>query len=667
MSNCRFAIVSATALMLASFNGTDRLPAQEQPKPATDVTRAVHAQFLNDLPFADRRDFEDAARGLIAPLPDGGVVRNTQGAIVWDPRQFEFIKLDAAAPETVNPSLWRQAQLVALAGLFKVTDQIYQVRGYDVTNITFIEGREGITIVDPLMAVETARASLELYYRHRPKRPIVAVIYTHSHTDHFSGAAGVISEADVKAGKVRVIAPDHFLDEAISENVMAGIAMSRRGGYMFGYFLPRNPQGQVTAALGLALPGGTRSLILPTESIRETGETLTIDGLTYEFQMAPDTEAPAEFHFYIRELKALCTAENAIHTMHNVYTLRGAKTRDARAWAYFLNEALDLFGARTEVLFAPHNWPVWGNERVHDHLSKVRDTFKYIHDQTLRLANQGYTMLEIAEMIELPESLRHNWASRGYYGSVSHNAKAVYNFYLGWFDGNPATLHELPPADAARRSLEYMGGADAVLARARRDFDAGEYRWVAQVVSQVVFAEPQNKPARALLADALEQLGYQTENATWRNFYLQGAADLRNGVRRVASITGQRPDLVRGMSLDQVFDYLAVRLNGPKAAGRKAVINFLLSDANERCVVILENGVLRHAKDRQSEAADCTVTLTRERLDDLVLIRSTPAEKLRSAGLKVEGNKQVLEDLLSCLDDFDYWFELVAPNPPRKP
>jgi alkyl sulfatase BDS1-like metallo-beta-lactamase superfamily hydrolase len=663
----RLGIIVGVCVAAASLNVTHRLRADEQPKPASDATRAVHSQVIKDLPFADRRDFEDAARGLIAPLPDGGVLRNDRDAVIWDPRQFDFIKLDKAAPETVNPSLWRQAQLLTLTGLFKVTDQIYQVRGYDLANITFIEGREGIVVVDPLMAVETARASLELYYKHRPKKPIVAVIYTHSHSDHFSGAAGVISQTDVETGKVRVIAPEHFLDEVVSENVMAGIAMSRRGGYMFGSSLPRGPQGQVTAALGLALPGGTRSLILPTQSIRKTGDKLVIDGLTYEFQMAPDTEAPSEFHFFIPELKALCTAENAIHTMHNVYTLRGAKMRDARAWAYFLGEALELFGARSDVLFAPHHWPVWGKDRVNEHISTVRDTFKYIHDQTLRLANHGYTMVEIAEMIELPESLRHNWASRGYYGSLNHNAKAVYNFYLGWFDGNPATLHELPPADAARRYVDYMGGAEAVLAKARRDFEAGEYRWVAEVVSRVVFADPQNKPARALLADAFEQLGYQSENATWRNFYLRGAAELRNGVQKIAGFKGDRPEILRAMPLDQFFDCLAVRLNGPKAAGKKRAINVIVSDTNERFVLILENSVLRYRRNRESAGSDCAVTLTRAGLNELFTGRSTPAEKIRSGLFQIAGKPEALEDVLSCLDDFDYWFELVAPNPPPKP
>jgi alkyl sulfatase BDS1-like metallo-beta-lactamase superfamily hydrolase len=473
-----------------------------------------------------------------------------------------------------------------------------------------------------------------------------------------------VSDDDVKAGKVRVIAPEHMIAEAVSENVMAGIAMSRRGGYMFGPFLPRGPQGQVTSGLGLGIPGGTSSLILPTESITKTGQTLTIDGLTYEFQMAPGTEAPAELHFFSPELKALCTAENATHTLHNVYTLRGAKTRDARAWAFFLTEALELFGERAEVLFAPHHWPVWGNERVTDHISKVRDTFKYIHDQTLRLANHGYTMIEIAEMIELPEILRNNWASRSYYGSLSHNAKAVYTFYLGWFDGNPAVLHELPPADSSRRYVEYMGGAQAVLTKARRDFDAGEYRWVAEVVSRVVFADPKNQPARKLLADTFEQLGYQTENATWRNFYLQGAADLRNGIKKIAEIKGGKPEIVRAMSLDLFFDYLAVRLNGPKAAGKKAVINFILSDTGEHYVLMLDNCVLQHMKSKQSSEADCTLTLTREVLNDVLTGQSTPVKKILSRELKLDGKIMALQEVLASLDNFDYWFELVAPNPP---
>jgi alkyl sulfatase BDS1-like metallo-beta-lactamase superfamily hydrolase len=636
------------------------------PRPATEHTRKANAALAGSLPFDDDRDFEDARRGLIAPLPDGGLVKNAAGQVTWDVGRYAFLKTDAAVPDTVNPSLWRQARLLAYTGLFEVTEGIYQVRGNDLSNITFIEGKDGVTVMDPLITTEVARAALELYYRHRPRKPVVAVIHTHSHADHYGGVKGVVSEEDVRAGKVRVIAPAHFTEESISENVLAGNAMTRRATYQYGTFLPPGPRGQVTAGLGLTTSVGPPTLILPTESVTRTGQTLTIDGLTYEFQMAPGTEAPAEMHFFIREYKALCPAENATHNLHNLYTLRGAKTRDARAWARSLDETLALFGGRAEVLFAPHHWPTWGNARVVEHVRVVRDTWKYLHDQTLRLANHGYTMLEIAEMIELPDSLARNWATRGYYGSVNHNAKSIYNFYLGWYDANPATLHPLPPAAASKKYVEYMGGADAVLARARRDFDAGEYRFVAQAVNHVVLADPGNRAARDLLADALEQLGYQSENATWRNCYLMGASELRRGVRKLPTASASSPDTVRAMPLDLFFDYLGVRLNGPRAAGKEAVLHFDFTDVGEQYTLTLENGVLHHARGKPAAGADCSLTLTRGLLDDVIMGQTTFEKAIAGGTARVEGKPAVLLEFLSLLDSFDFWFDLVTANPPPK-
>jgi alkyl sulfatase BDS1-like metallo-beta-lactamase superfamily hydrolase len=547
-----------------------------------------------------------------------------------------------------------------------VADKIYQVRGYDLSNITFIEGKDGVTVMDPLISMETAKAALDLYFTHRPKKPVVAVIYTHSHVDHFGGVRGVVSEADVKAGKVRIIAPQHFVEESVSENVIAGNAMGRRATFMFGPLLPKSPVGQLTSGLGLTISSGTVTLLGPTEFVSKTGEKKTIDGLTYEFLMAPESEAPAEMHFFISECRALCTAENAVHTQHNLYTLRGAKTRDSLKWCRYLTETLDRWGDRAEVLFAPHHWPVWGNTEIIDHIKKYRDTLKYIHDQVLRLANHGYTMVEIAEMIELPPCLKATWASRGYYGSVSHNAKSVYNFYLGWYNANPATLHELPPADAAKRYVEYMGGADAVLARARKEFEKGEYRWVAQVVNHVVLAEPENQAARNLQADTLEQLGYQTENAAWRCVYLQGASELRNGVKKRAGANLRSRDLIRAMSLDMFFDYLAVRLNAPKVNGKQAVINMDFTDTRERYLLTLENSVLNYFRDREDKKADCTVTLKRATLDDVVLGQTTMPKAIIGGDIRVAGNVKALQDLLGSLDTFDPWFNIVTANPPPK-
>jgi alkyl sulfatase BDS1-like metallo-beta-lactamase superfamily hydrolase len=381
--------------------------------------------------------------------------------------------------------------------------------------------------------------------------------------------------------------------------------------------------------------------------------------------MAPGTEAPATVHFFIPELKALCTAENVCHTLHNVYTLRGARTRDARAWAFYLDECLELWGDKVEVQFAPHHWPLWGSARIVEHLSKMRDTYKYLHDQTLRLANHGYTMIEIAEMMQLPTELEANWASRGYYGSVNHNTKAVYNFYLGWFNANPATLHELPPAEAAKRYIEYLGGADALLARARKDFEKGEYRWVAQVVNHVVLADPGNKPARELQADTLEQLGYQSESGPWRNFYLTGAMELRNGVnRKLQAPNSVSPDTVRAMSLDSFFDFLGVRLNGPKANGKKATINMDFTDTREKYLITLDNSVLNYSANRQAKDADCTVTLTRASLNDIILGQAKLPQLITVGAVKIGGNAKALQEVLGLLDSFDFWFDIVTANPP---
>lgn len=639
---------------------------KSEPAPATDFTKKANADFAKTLPFNDTRDFEFAKKGLIAELPDGGVVKDAKGAVVWDPRKYSFVKIGQDSPDTVNPSLWRQAQVMTISGLFQVTDKIYQVRGYDLSNITFIEGKDGVTIVDPLISEETARAALELYYKHRPKKPIVAVIYTHSHVDHFGGVKGVTTEADVKAGKVKIIAPEHFTDEAVSENVMAGTAMSRRATFMYGSLLPKNAQGQVTSGLGLTTSSGLVTLILPTDSITKTGQKMTIDGLTYEFLMAPGSEAPAEMHFFIPEYKALCTAENACHTLHNFYTLRGAKTRDSRKWAGYLTQSLEMWGDKTEVLFAPHHWPMWGNAEIVDHITKYRDTFKYIHDQVLRLANHGYTMIEIGEMVKLPPSLEANWASRGYYGSVNHNAKAVYNFYLGWFNGNPATLNELPPAETAKHYVDYMGGAAAVLAKAKVDFAKGDYRWVAQVVNQVVLADPSNKEARTLQADTLEQLGYQAENGTWRCFYLQGAAELRNGVPRLPVAVTASADMARAMPLEMVFDYMGIRLNGQKAIGLKATINMDFSDTKEQFLVTVNNSTLNYLKGKQAKNADCTVTLKRSTMNDIFAGTTNMPKAIATGDVRIEGDPKALQNVLACLDSFDFWFNIVTTNPPPK-
>lgn len=629
---------------------------------AAASTRKLNTGVLQQLPFGDKQDFEDARRGFIAPLPDGGVIRNKEGQPVWDLKGFSFIKPGVPAPDTVNPSLWRQSQLLIYAGLFQVTDRVYQVRGADASNITFIEGDTGIIVVDPLISVECARSALDLYNRHRPKKPVVAVIYTHSHVDHFGGVKGVVSEEEVKAGKVKIIAPDGFLKAAVDENVMAGTAMSRRAGYMYGVFLPPGPQGKVTMGLGLTVSTGTVTLIPPTDVITKTGQEMVLDGLKFVFQLAPETEAPAEMHFFLPQLKLLCPAENCCHNLHNLYTLRGAKTRDALAWSKNLNESLERWGDQAEFMLNVHHWPVWGRERLVDRLKKQRDMYRYLHDQTLRLANQGYTMVEIAEMIELPASLAQEWYCRGYYGTVNHGVKGVYVKYLGWFDGNPANLHPLPPVEAGQRYVEFMGGAEAVINKARQYYDKGEYRWVAQVMNHVVFADPKNDAARELQAKALEQLGYQAESGPWRNFYLTGAEELRRGVDKGIPGPTASPDTIQAMPLDLFFDYLGVRLNGPQAVGKTIIINWNFTDTKEKYVLTLENGALNHTANKQVKGADATVNLTRTAFNEVIMGGKPKLEAKMAAGdIKLEGAKERLGELLSLMDNFDPWFNIVTP------
>ena len=628
---------------------------------ATETTRAANAELLNSLPFADRRDFEEAKRGFIAPLPDEGVIKNEQGRPVWDMTRFSFIKEGTVAPDTVNPSLWRQSQLTIQGGLYKVVDGLYQVRNADLSNLTIYEGEDGIIVADPLISVETARAALDLYYQHRPRKPVVAVIHSHSHVDHFGGVRGVVDEQDVRAGKVKIVAPVGFLEAAVAENVMAGNVMSRRATYMYGNLLPPDPKGQVGAGLGMTTSSGTVTLIPPTDLITETGQRMNIAGLDFEFMLAPDSEAPAEMHWYIEQFKAVTAAENCCHTLHNTYTLRGAKIRDPLAWSKYLNQTIQLWGSRAEVLYGMHHWPVWGRERVLEILEKGRDGYRYINDQTLRLANQGYTPVEIAEMLEFPTELAQHWALRGYYGTLNHNVKATYVEYLGWFDGNPATLHVLPPEEGSKKYVAYMGGAEEVLRKAREAFDNGEYRWVAEVVNHVVFADPQNQAARQLQADALEQLGYQAESGPWRNFYLSGAKELREGVKQLPLPSSASPDTVRVLSLDLLFDYLGVRLNGPRAAGKTITLNLKFPDTRETCVLALENSALNHTLGEQVPDADATLTLSRVGLNKILFGESSVDREIEAGELKVQGRKEALYELLSLLDTFEFWFNIVTP------
>jgi len=527
---------------------------------------------MTDLPFGDRTDFENAERGQIDSL-DPCLVRAADGRVVWDLEPFSF--LDGERPDTVHPSLWRQAQLCARHGLFLVRDGIYQVRGMDISNMTIIEGDTGVIVIDPLISAETAAASLALYRKNRGDRPVAGVIYTHSHGDHFGGVAGVLPSG---AGDVPILAPAGFLEHAVSENVYAGTAMNRRATYMYGMFLAASPTGMVSNGLGIAASTGALGLIAPTRDITHTGQEETIDGVRIVFQLTPGTEAPAEMNFYFPVQRALCMAENATHNLHNLLTLRGALVRDPRVWSRYLNEAIELFGRDTEVAFASHHWPTWGTENVVRYLSEQRDLYAYLHDQTLRMLNRGATGVEIAEDIELPPALENAWHARGYYGSVSHNVKAIYQRYMGWFDGNPASLWQHPPQAAATRYVDVIGGPQAVLDKARAYADDGDLRFAAELLKHAVFADPEDTAARDALADVYQRLGFGAENATWRGFYLTGALELGHGVK-----TPPLGDLGAGMAgaltVGQLFDTLAIRIDGPRAAAESLVIDWRFTDS----------------------------------------------------------------------------------------
>ena len=631
---------------------------------AAPATRAANEAMAAGLPFADVADFEAARRGLVAPIPEG-MVRTASGTVLWNLGEYEFIDGELA-PATVNPSLWRMARLNLANGLFKVTDRLYQLRGFDIANMTVIEGDSGLILIDPLTTAEVARAALDLYFVHRPKRPVVAVIYTHSHLDHYGGVRGVVDEAEVKAGKVSVIAPAGFMEAVSGENVLAGLPMIRRAQFQFGHLLPRGPRGQVDAGLGKGVARGTPGLIAPTLSIAKPVEEHTIDGIRIVFQLAPETEAPAEMHMFYPQLGVLNMAENACPLLHNFIPLRGAVARDPRVWAKYIGDAIAMYGPATEILIGQHHWPVWGRAAIVDYLEAQRDLYKHIHDQTLRYMNKGWRPAEIAEAIDLPPGLAERWSVRGYYGTVNHNVKAVYQRYLSWYDGNPCNLHPLPPAPAARKFVEYMGGAPVVIARARADFDRGEYRWVAQVMKEVVYAEPDNKEARELCADALEQMGYQAESATWRNAFLYGAQELRHGVFQIPARATMGADTLAGLATDVFFDLMAIRLDAARAAGQSMVLNWHFTDRAEKLVLTLKHSTLTHRLGEWSDTASTSIITTRAMLDSIVLRKTTPPDAIASGALRIEGDPSRLAALFGMLEQpAGFMFDILTPGAGR--
>lgn len=622
-------------------------------KPPTPTIEAAHRELLGTLPFEDTRDFEDADRGFIA-AKHPCVIRAADGRVVWDNDVYGF--LTGEAPTTVHPSLWRQSSLVAKQGLYEVVEGIYQVRGFDLSNVTFVEGDTGVIVIDPLVSTEVAAAALALYREHRGDRVVTTVIYTHSHVDHFGGVLGVTTQADVDAGTVAVLAPEGFVEHAVQENVYAGTAMARRAGYMYGAVLERGPQGQVGCGLGQTPSVGEVALIVPTLDIRDTGEKHTIDGVEIEFQMAPGTEAPAEMHFYFPRYRALCMAENATHNLHNLLTLRGALVRDPHGWAGYLTEAIDTFTDRADVVFASHHWPTWGKDRIVEFLSLQRDLYAYLHDQTLRQLNQGYTGTEIAETFAMPPALERAWHTRGYYGSVSHNVKAVYQRYMGWFDGNPARLWPHPPEAIGPRYVAAMGGLDKVVEIAQVAFDEGDFRWAATLLDHAVFTDENHAGARSLYADTLEQLAYGAETATWRNFFLAGATELRDGNFGTPTQTSST-SMAAQLSPEQMFDVLAISVNGPRAWNLDIAIDVTFLDTATNYRITVRNGVLVYRKVAAEEAtAQATVRLaTKLRLLTLAAGDNT------SPGLEIEGDDTVLASLVGVLDRPNPDFNIVTP------
>ena len=628
-------------------------------KPASAHTRSLNASAATPL---DPADFDRARRGFIAAI-ESGVINDSAGRRASDISRYGFLSDDA--PDTVHPNLWRHAQLNAHHGLFEVTDGVWQVRGYDISNITFIRGNTGWIVVDPLTVEATARAGYDLITEHLGHRPVVAVIYTHSHADHFGGVLGVTTQADVDAGRCQVIAPEGFLHEVVGENIIAGPAMGRRALYQFGPLLPPGPRGHVDCGLGNAIPIGSNTLIAPTHDITRTGEEMVVDGVRIVFQLTPETEAPAEMNFFFPDFGALCMAENCSHTMHNLIPIRGALVRNSLRWSKYINEALELFGADTDVLFTSHNWPRWGRDDAREFLELQRDLYKWMHDQTMRLANKGLVATEIADTLKLPDDFLAQEHTHGYYGDLVHNSKAVYQRYLSWYDGNPANLNKLPPTDAGRRYVELAGGADKVLAAGRAAFDAGDFRWGAELMNHLVFADPTNQEARALQADMLEQLGYQSESSTFRNAYLMGAQELRFGPPDFGPGAARARGILVAMTVEQIFDTISVRLKSEDVGGLDLRIDWTFPDLvgtpDEKWTLGLSHRTLFAVQGRHDATSVARITITRSLLVDILTQQTTFMDQIAAGNITIDGDAGALLQIFGNLDTNTPGFPIVEP------
>ncbi|MGG2026476.1 alkyl sulfatase dimerization domain-containing protein [Gottfriedia sp. S16(2024)] len=623
---------------------------------ATSFTKKANLAVYDSLNFDDRQDFLDANRGLIAPL-EAKIIKDDSGEAVWDIEKLNY--LNDAAPETVNPSLWRNAQLQAISGLFEVVEGVYQVRGQSFVTNFFIEGKQGVIVVDALGSNESAKAAMELYYKHRPQKPVTAIIISQSHADHFGGIQAVLNYAENP--NIPIIVPQYFTEEALSENALLGTIMARRAEYQFGKDLPDGTKGSVSVGLGPTMGSGTMSFQLPNVEIENEIQSMEVDGVTFEFLLTPNTEAPAEMHFYIRDYKLLFVSENANKFMHQIYTVRGAKTRDALHWANSLDKTIELFeNEEIDALLMIHAWPVWEKDNAINHLKLQRDLYKYMHDQTVRLANHGYTMDEIAETIKLPTELDTYWGNRGYYGTLKHNSKGIYNYYLGYYSAHPSDLDPLPQVETGQKYVEYMGGSTNILRQAKADIEKGEYRWVAQVLKNVIMAEPENSDAKHLLADAFEQLGYQAESANWRNIYLVGASELRNGINKENApldVSG----IIKNMPVNEFLKLIAVKLNGPKAEGKKITINVILSDTKQVYALYLENSVLFSRAKKLDDNADVSLTIDQFAFYGTLLGLLSPEQAVGAGKLIISGDQTKLNEFLSLLDEFERCINIVTP------
>lgn len=623
--------------------------------PASPTTIAAQQSAAADLPPDGTRDAEFATRGFIATLPDR-VIRNPAGAPVWNLDAYAFV--DGTAPATVHPSLWRHMRHLKHHGLYQVTENLWQVRGFDLANMTIIRGQTGWIVIDPLTSVETAKAAMALVNRTLGERPVSAVIYSHSHADHFGGVRGVIDPAEAASGRVAVIAPEGFMEEATSENVMAGGAMLRRAAYQFATGLAPGPQGQMGSGIGMAISAGTLSLIAPTITIEATGETRVVDGVPLEFQIVSGAEAPAEFNVFIAPEKTFLAAEIATCTMHNILTPRGAKVRDARAWAHYLDEAARRYAPQSDTVISSHCWPIFGRAEGTAWLEAQRDNYRYLHDQTVRRMNRGETMAEIAEGLSLPEDLGQEWSTHGYYGTYSHNAKAIYQFYLGWYDAVPANLDPHPPVERATRLVEALGGGERVLALARGAMAQGDYRWSSDLLQNLVFAAPDNAAAKALLAESYQQQGYQSESAIWRNQFLAAAQDLRGAsTGRAAS---QSTDLIAGVATQELLDSAATRFAPERFGNRRLTVGIALTDRKEQAMIEANGRVLIGRVGALPEAADVTVTGPRALVLALLFLRQ-PVSAMQGAGLRVQGDAAALQALVDALDPMPQGFAIVEP------